>query len=168
MYSLMDLPNSIVILLLWNLKWFTWIQGRKSYKRWQESVTVSCGFSTEYNKHTGNTTEISRVAAEAVELSIGMERGSSLFLLQFLFVLSYSGLSLLSLQSLQGPNTETDLGTLWLYFPVQPSTEDSSICWGTFLFGTQSTLSLFEDQVPNFSHCGKTLSWSSLFTCSQE
>ena len=52
--------------------------------------------------------------------------------------------------------------TLW-----GPSTEVSSFWVDTFLFGTQSTLSLFEDQVLNFSHRGKTQPWRSFFICFQ-
>ena len=48
-----------------------------------------------------------------------------------------------------------------------PSTEVSSFCGDTLLFGTWSTLSLFDDQAPNFSHHGKTQSWRSFFICFQ-
>ena len=51
MYSLVGLPTSIVILLLQ--------QGREL----QELVTVYCEIKGEYNKHPGNTTELSGVAA---------------------------------------------------------------------------------------------------------
>ena len=48
-----------------------------------------------------------------------------------------------------------------------PSTEDSSFCADTFLFETWSTLSPLEDQVPNFSHRGKTQFWSNFLICCQ-
>ena len=51
MYSLVGLPTSIVILLLQ--------QGREL----QELVTIYCEIKGEYNKHPGNTTELSGVAA---------------------------------------------------------------------------------------------------------
>ena len=95
--------------------------------------------------------------------------GSLLLLLQFLLVLAYSGLGILSLfslfedQALKLVGFFVDvlsclgLGLLTLLFRG-PSTDDASVCCGTFLFWTQSTLSWLEDQVPNYSHLGKTLS----------
>ena len=64
----------------------------------QELVQMSGGIRGEYNRHPGNTTENSGVAAEAAELKGGWV--ALVASLQLLFVLSYSGLSLLSLQSL--------------------------------------------------------------------
>ena len=145
-----------------------------SYKSWwQYLVTVR----SEYNRHPGNTTGFSWVAAEAFELSRWTD-GDCCFFYISLFVLSYSGLGLLSLQSLRGQSIETvgvsvvvlscsGLGLLMILF-WGPGTEGSPDCCSTFRFGTWSTLSLLEDQVPNFSHCGKTLSWSNFFICAPE
>ena len=116
-----------------------------SYKSWWQFLVTT---RDEYNRHPGNTNEFSGAAAEAAELS-GWMGGASCFSCCSLFVLSYSGLGLLTL-------------LFW-----GPSTEDSSVCCGTFRFGTQSTLSLLKDQVPNFSHHGKTFSWSNFFICAQ-
>ena len=60
----MGLPTSIVIYcyaISWNLHEY---KGREL----QEFVTMSCEIRGEYNKHPGNTTEFSGVAAVAAEL----------------------------------------------------------------------------------------------------
>ena len=60
MYSLMGLPTSIVIYCYdfsWNLHEY---KGREL----QELVTMSCEIRGENNKHPGNTTEFSGLAAE--------------------------------------------------------------------------------------------------------
>ena len=112
-YSLLGLSYSIVIYC----HKFQSVPQRSS-----SSKDYKCLF-TRYKVQkctlTRITTEVCRVADEAVELLkwVGLQGDS-------LFVLSYSGLGLLTL-------------LLW-----GPSTECSLSCWGTFLFGTQSALSL--------------------------
>ena len=101
MYSLMGLLTSIAILLLFTSHEVYKYVMNTGYKSWYKYFMGSTMTTT-------NTLEIPLrtvgVAAETAEL-MGC-RGASCFS-QFLLVLSYSGLSLLSLQSLQRPSTET-------------------------------------------------------------
>ena len=114
----MGLLTSIVIYCNNN----SWALHEYKGRELQELVTISCMVRGEHNKHPGNTTELSGIAAEAAELSGWMD-GACCFPYCSLFVLSYSGLSLLSLQSLRRLGTETVGG----------------FCGCTFLFRTRST-----------------------------
>ena len=64
MYSLLSLPTSITILLLLTCHGVYVNTMNMGYKSWYKNIWIN----GEYNRHTGNTTENSGVAAEAAEL----------------------------------------------------------------------------------------------------